>query len=90
MQNETEITVTRQHIKKGISLSCTHCPIALAISKQLPGMRLRVSYKYLTLGKQKKRQKLPDKVQRFMWDFDLGNINPERFEEFTFKIKSRW
>jgi len=75
------ISVTEEHIKKGVKASYRTCPIALALEDAgFDSPKVSVaSYWY----QDAKRLNLPLKVQKFIKDFDNG----KKVRPFSFRTK---
>jgi len=80
----TTITVTAEHIARGVADSCDHCPVALAIREALPhGPGLWVDSAHVTVGKPGHWTEvdLPDTVTHFIEAFDGGDpVRPFTFD----------
>jgi hypothetical protein len=81
----TTITVTAEHIAKGVPESCRHCPVALAIKDALPGIELiAVDDTRVHLGGAACDVKidLPPAAQHFIEAFDCD----DPVEPFSFTV----
>lgn len=81
------IKVTQVHIDNGCRLSCSQCPIALAIyetSALIRNVRVRKITTFTDLYHGDKAFKLPDEALEFIQKFDSG-LKVEPFE-FTLGV----
>jgi len=77
-----KVTVTQQHIDKGVKGSCGFCPIALAIKEAFNTDYVLVASD-LDIGESIRDFPTPEEVQQFYCDFDRG----QPVQPFTFELK---
>jgi len=71
MNPQKKITVTERDIKKGKRQTATRCPIALAIQRTFPGLRVSVNTEEARIGGT--HYNLPDKATAFITEFDFSS-----------------
>jgi hypothetical protein len=79
---KTTINVTQEHIDKGKKISCSNCPVALAIGERVTTESVYVHPRFIYLGKLMTERDLPKEAQRFIRRFD----GEKEVEPFSFDL----
>lgn len=65
------ISVTQEHINRGVTNDCGKCPVALALSDAFPSQTITVEYLKIHIGAM--WIETPDPVREFLPNFDWGD-----------------
>lgn len=69
-----EIEVTQEDINSGIRKSCIDCPIALAVKRKFPNLKVWIGGINESLSLNTFWIPLPENAKRFIREFDIGAL----------------